>query len=333
MESCLDSQSNHIEKENEEFPKTFKEIISILPRRKSWFLVNDLFQYQGFWYSSIFLEGGLLAQQQFQAQPSDIILCSAPKTGTTWLKSLTFAIITRTSFDDSTSPLLSKMPHDCVPFLEVDLVHSSGLDNRDPGIPLLATHMPYSSLPRSIIDSGCKIVYICRDPKDAFVSLYHFVSRQKEFKNIETLPLDEAFELYCEGVSSYGPYWDHVLEFWRASLERADKILFLKYEEMREDTVLHVKKLAKFIGYPFSLEEEENELVEKIVKLCSFESLSNLEVNKSGKHREGTPKAMENKVFFRKGKVGDWENYLTPEMAARLDLITVQKLSGSGLTL
>ncbi|XVE54659.1 hypothetical protein DITRI_Ditri03aG0099900 [Diplodiscus trichospermus] len=102
---------------------------------------------------------------------------------------------------------------------------------------------------------------------------------------------------------------------------------------MREDTVLQVKKLAKFMGYPFSTEEEEKGLVEKIVKMCSFESLSKLEVNKSGKHREGTSMVIENKIYFRKGKVGDWENYLTPEMAAVLDLITVQKLSGSGLTL
>ncbi|XVF54466.1 hypothetical protein PTKIN_Ptkin05aG0182500 [Pterospermum kingtungense] len=315
-----------MEKVNEEFPETFKEIVSTLPRRKGWHIVTDLFQCQGFWFYSNFLEGVVSAQQQFQAHPSDIILCSSPKTGTTWLKSLTFAIITRTSFDDSTSPLLSKTPHDCVPFLEFDLAHS-------PGVPLLATHMPYSFLPRSIIDSGCKIVYICRDPMDAFVSMYHFVSMQLALKNTEPLPLDQAFKLYCDGVSEYGPYWDHVLEFWRASLERPDKILFLKYEEMREDTVSYVKKLAKFIGYPFSLEEEEKGLVEKIVKMCSFEHLSNLEVNKNGKHREGTSMAIENKVFFRRGEVGGWKNYLTPEMAAVLDQITVEKLSGSGLTL
>ncbi|XVF54468.1 hypothetical protein PTKIN_Ptkin05aG0182700 [Pterospermum kingtungense] len=316
-----------------EFTKTFKEIISTLPRKKSWHIVTDLFQYQGFWFYSNFLEGVVSAQQQFHAHPSDIILCSSPKTGTTWLKSLAFAIITRTSFDDSTSPLLSKMPHDCVPLLEFDLNHSSGPSNRDPGVPLLATHMPYSFLPRSIKDSGCKIVYICRDPKDAFVSMYHFVSRQMALKNTEPLPLDQAFKLFCDGVSIYGPYWDHVLEFWRASLQRPNQILFLKYEEMREDTVSYVKKLAKFIGYPFSLEDEGKGLVEKIVKMCSFEHLSNLEVNKNGKHREGTSMAIENKVYFRRGEVGDWKNYLTPEMAAVLDQITMEKLRGSGLTL
>ncbi|XVE54660.1 hypothetical protein DITRI_Ditri03aG0100000 [Diplodiscus trichospermus] len=38
--------------------------------------------------------------------------------------------MTRTSFDDSTSPLLSKMPHDCVPLVELDLAHSSRPSNQ-----------------------------------------------------------------------------------------------------------------------------------------------------------------------------------------------------------
>ncbi|KAI8529599.1 hypothetical protein RHMOL_Rhmol12G0237500 [Rhododendron molle] len=44
---------------------------------------------------------------------------SAPKFGTTWLKALAFAIVTRTEFDFSANPLLVKVLHDCVPMLEV----------------------------------------------------------------------------------------------------------------------------------------------------------------------------------------------------------------------
>ncbi|KAE8684019.1 Flavonol sulfotransferase-like [Hibiscus syriacus] len=332
MESHLDSSSKHVENENEdEFERSFKEMLSTLPKGNSWGNFENLFQYQGFWLYPTYLKGVVSAQQQFQAQPSDIMLCSFPKTGTTWLKSLIFSIITRTSFDDSTCPLLSKSPHDVVPFMELHHAHFS--THRDLGIPVLATHAPYSSLPRSIIDSGCRIVYICRDPKDSFVSLYHFkVQIIRTSKNTQAQPIDlnEAFELFCEGENIYGPYCDHVLGYWKASVEHPDKIMFLKYEEMKDETVLYVNKLAEFIGYPFSLEEHKKGVAEKIVKKCSFENLSNLEVNKSEKDYR---KVIQNKMFFRKGKVGDWKNYLTPEMAARLDQIIQQKLSGSGLSL
>ena len=44
---------------------------------------------------------------------------------------------------------------------------------------------------------------------------------------IEYVEFEEAFELFCEGVSYFGPYWDHVLGYWRASLEYFEKIFFL----------------------------------------------------------------------------------------------------------
>ncbi|KAH1063163.1 hypothetical protein J1N35_028150 [Gossypium stocksii] len=324
---------SYIEKQNgDELQKSFKEMISTLPRGKGWGFPKDIYQYQGFWFIPSFLQGGLSAQQQLQAQPTDIILCSSPRTGAAWLKSLTFATITRTSFNDSTTPLLSKMPHDVVPFMEFD--HAQFSTNRHLGIPLLATHLPYSFLPRSVIDSGCKLIYICRDPKDTFVSLYHIAARYSKSQNTQPIQLDEALELFHEGVSSYGPYWDHVLGYWKASLEHPDKLMFLKYEELAEDTVLYLKKIAEFMGYPFSSEEQQQGVPKNIVRLCSFENISGLEVNKTGRHRkEQENLGTENNIFFRKGKVGDWKNYLTTEMAQRLDQRTMQKWNGSGLSL
>ena len=41
----------------------------------------------------------------------------------------------------------------------------------------------------------------------------------------------------------------------------------------------------------------------------------------------------ENKSFFRRGKVGDWVNYLSVDMAERIDHVVEEKLHGSGLRL
>ncbi|KAK6921046.1 Sulfotransferase domain [Dillenia turbinata] len=84
-------------------------------------------------------------------------------------------------------------------------------------------------------------------------------------------------------VSFFEPYWDHVLSHWRASLESPERILFLKYEELKRDTLLYVKELAKFIGYPFSSNKEKEGVIEEIINFCSFESISKYEVNKSRK--------------------------------------------------
>ena len=139
---------------------------------------------------------------------------------------------------------------------------------------------------------------------------------------------------FCEGLSSSGPYWDHVLGYWRASLESPERILFLKYEDLMNDAVYWVKKMAQFMGYPFSFEEEDKGAVQKIINLCSFENMSSLEVNKSGiAEIQLKEMVIRNNIFFRKGKIRDWKNHLTVEMAMQLDQITKQKLNGSGLTL
>ncbi|GAA0138944.1 transferase [Lithospermum erythrorhizon] len=101
---------------------------------------------------------------------------------------------------------------------------------------------------------------------------------------------------------------------------------------MKEDTIFYIKKMAYFFDQPFSKEEETEGVPEKIMNMCSFENLSNLEVNKSGKHMGGTPLEMDNNVFFRKGQVGDWKNHLTQEMKEHIDQIMDDKLHDSGLT-
>ncbi|KAI3678175.1 hypothetical protein L6452_37459 [Arctium lappa] len=289
------------------------------------------YKYQGFWNSKDLLEGTILAQQNFKAQPSDVLLSSCPKTGTTWLKALAFAIVTRAKFDDSTSPLLTTLAHECIPFLE-KYDEETQVIQKNSGSPLVATHLPYASLPESLIASNCKIVYIYRNAKDVVVSYYHYL-REIQKLSMEDAPFEEAFEDFCQGNSLYGPYWDHILGYWKASMERPGRILLLKYEDLKRDTRNEVKRLAEFIGYPFSVEEEKAGVVENIVKLCSFENLSSLEVNKSGRVRAEGQGATENRFFFRKAKDGDWENYFTDEMKDKLDKLMDQKMSGTGLIL
>ncbi|XWS60411.1 hypothetical protein CRYUN_Cryun07bG0034400 [Craigia yunnanensis] len=305
MESSARSQAygdfETLEEENNHpiNQKKCRGTILTLPSRNDWKFPLPLYQYQGFWNFSIYLEGVMLAQKQFDSQPTDIILYSHPKTGMTWLKALAFAIMARSDYDidDSTSPLLTRSPHDCVTFMELDA--AQGKNNRDPGI-VLPT-----------------------------VPTFRY---QIAWFPLLPISFEEAFDMFCEGVFVHGPYWEHVLEYWKASLECPERILFLKYEHMKNNTSFYVKRLAEFMGYPFTSEEEKQGVVDKIIALCSLENLSSSEVNKRGEQRPNSLFACKNELFFRKGKVGDWKSEMTPEMGARLDQIMEQKLSGSGLT-
>ncbi|CAI9767950.1 unnamed protein product [Fraxinus pennsylvanica] len=150
-----------------------------------------------------------------------------------------------------------------------------------------------------------------QNPKDIFVSLWHFTNKLR-LQEMGSNSLGETFDMFCRGVTIYGPFWDHVLDYWKESMEKPYKVFFLKYEDMKECPTDNLRCIAEFLGCPFSKEEEESGMVEQILKLCSFDTLSNLEINRTGKLSSGE----ENKAFFRRGEVGDWKNHLPTEMDA-----------------
>ncbi|GMI76769.1 sulfotransferase 16, CORONATINE INDUCED-7, SULFOTRANSFERASE 16, ARABIDOPSIS SULFOTRANSFERASE 5A [Hibiscus trionum] len=318
--------SNLMEKTSERY----KETLPKLPKAKGW-MTQHLVHYQGVWLTpKAALKGLMLIQDHFSPRPTDILLATFPKSGTTWLKALIFSTVNRSRYSFSGHPLLTTGPHDCFPFLDAYVYENDRCFHHLDRLPpprLLSTHIPFTLLPTSM---SCRFVYICRDPKDVLVSKWLFMNKLRP-KQLPPISLEEAFELFCQGISHYGPYWDHVLGYWKASLENPEKILFLKYEDLKKEPCAVVKRLGEFTGHPFSLEEERRGVVQEIVKLCSFENLSNLEVNKTSVQKFSRDIVVDNRHFFRKGEVGDGKNYLTAEMMERLNAITAEKLHDSGL--
>ncbi|KAJ9536276.1 hypothetical protein OSB04_un000548 [Centaurea solstitialis] len=305
-----------------------KQLIETLPKGKGW-KVEHLYNYNGFWLDPFAINANLLLHTYFKSQPSDIVLASFMKSGTTWLKALMFSTINRHRYTISDHHLLHHSPQNTFPNMEIEF-HPTTADFTDlPPPRLFATHFPQTLLPPCM--TSCKLVYVCRDPKDVLISKWHFMNEIRS-KDLDPLSLDEAFELFCQGVSDYGPFWEHVLQYWRASLDSPDKVLFFKYEEVKKQPQVELRKLAAFMGQPFTVEEEENGVVEDVVKLCCFENLSNLDVNKTGV-TDFRVVEMETRLFFRKGETGDWKNYLSNEMKERIDEITDDKFKSSGLVL
>lgn len=326
------------QEEKKDVLQNCEEIISTLPKDTGWG-AEHYYQYEGFWYPKIFLEGVIWAQANFRARDNDIFLATFPKCGTTWVKALMFAIQNREIYDFSSHPLLTKSPQECVPNIELLAHQDNPIDYLDAMASprCLAAHIPHRSLPKSILNSGTKIVSIARNPKDVLISYWVFSQKiRSNINKLAPLPIEEGFELFCKGVALSGPFWDNVLGYWEASLENPEKVLFLKFEDIKIDTECSVKRLAEFMGLPFSSKEEQEGAVREIIKLCSFDNLSNLEVNKSGTFGlgskiDGVSRKFSNDIFFRRGQTGDSKNHLTPEMLDRLDKITEQKLGASGL--
>ncbi|EAZ15529.1 hypothetical protein OsJ_30937 [Oryza sativa Japonica Group] len=180
----------------------------------------------------------------------------------------------------------------------------------------------------SITDSSrCKIIYVCRQPKDMLISFWHFINRDKS----RDVSSSYVWESVRECTYFGSPIWDHILGYWNASKVKPDNVLILKYEDMKRNPTENVEKIAEFIGQPFSNSEKEASIVDNIVELCSFEKMKALGASMAGSQKVISSE-FPNDSFFRKGAIGDWVNHVTPEMAESLDKFLSEKFDGSGFT-
>jgi hypothetical protein len=300
-------------------------------------LESRLYRHDQGWHAYMpAMVGAMVADACFAARPTDIVVATSPKSGTTWIKALLYSTVRRAEHLPAAAaadhPFHSLTPHECIRFLEYQLYTDNKIPDLDklPDPRMFSTHLPLAALPRSVTAARCKIVYLCRDPKDTLVSLWDFLNKFRARDGLEPLTAERAAELFCDGSSPFGPYWDHVLGYWRAHLAEPERVLFLRYEEMQRDPGAHVRRLAEFAGVPVSDAEEEGGVVDAIVKLCSFERMIGLEANRD--RTMGTALGeLETSWFFRRGVVGDWANHLTPEVARRIDAVTEDRFRGSGL--
>uniref|UniRef100_A0A0D3GEY2 Sulfotransferase n=1 Tax=Oryza barthii TaxID=65489 RepID=A0A0D3GEY2_9ORYZ len=282
------------------------DMVSSLPSKMEVNLPLKLRLYHGFWLAEIHVPAAVALRRRFVPRPDDVIVASLPKCGTTWLIALTFATMVRhvhcppapvpaaasafASASTSSHPLHRLNPHQCLSFLEG--LFARGEEAKLDTLPsprLMNTHMPLAMLPSPTLATtsanssgnrgGYKIIYICREPKDMIISMWHYTRHL-----MPAVSFVETVESYCDNHSAkiYGPFWYHILGYWHASNEMPDHVLFLRYEELLRDPAGNVWKLARFIGLPFSEAEEEAGIVEAIVELCSLDRMRGFEANRTG---------------------------------------------------
>ena len=265
--------------------------------------------------------------KQLPCRPDDVWVVAYPKSGTTWLQSIVSLI--RTGGVDDERPI-----NEAVPWAEVEgyghiedkpiprLVDISSL----PFPRAFKSHFSYDTLPCGPpISTPCKYIYIARNPKDVAVSLFCFT---QGFRAVPRVSWSDFLRQFFNGNVFYGSWFDHVLSFWAHKDD--DNILFLKYADMKKDLPTAVAAVAKFMGYDLT-----QDVISEIVTKTSFENAKN---NSWVHPLAGYP--MMNEIldidpngppFARKGEVGDWKNYFTPEQSAQFDAIYAERMKGTGL--
>ncbi|KAG5868879.1 hypothetical protein JTB14_028109 [Gonioctena quinquepunctata] len=174
----------------------------------------------------------------------------------------------------------------------------------------IKTHLPFSLLPPNLLEVGCKIIYIARNPKDVAVSYYHLNRLWRTQGYIGDFT--KFWEYFQSDLVAWAPYWEHIREGWTRRNE--ENILFLFYEDMNKDLRNVIDTVSTFLGKKYS--EEQYHILENHLRIDNFRK--NKSVNTD--HLKDLGILIRNeKGFIRSGKTGGWKTYFDEEMNSRAD--------------
>ncbi len=154
-----------------------------------------------------------------------------------------------------------------------------------------------------------KPVLVVRDPRDMYVSFYHYettyVDRSEKtsivryYKHDAGIDVKDDFNNYLQAklLNSSHP-WFYYSQFIDSWIKRPD-ICLVRYEDCLEQPENELVRMVRFLDYPVAMEKIKN-----VVEETSFSSITK---KKYGESR--VPGQVDNSKFHRKGVSGDWRNY------------------------
>jgi hypothetical protein len=197
--------------------------------------------------------------------PTDVLICSYFKSGTNWTMQIAVQIAFRgrAEFDHI---------HELVPWpdMRADMQYGVALEDDGPrraaptGLKIIKTHLPLGPVPFSPV---ARYVCVVRDPKDVFVSGYHF-SRATVLGPM--MPSVRSWlDAYLSKDTPLGSWAEHLSSYWRVRQE--PNVLFLTYERMRADLPGTVDRIAALMSVTLTPEERA-----AVIERSSFEHMKKL---------------------------------------------------------
>ena len=269
----------------------------------------------------------------FKLRPDDVWIVTYPKCGTTWTQEILWQIINDFDLETATS----KKEQERVPFLEIGALRSSQrhqdsikkppfvqdpiafADNLPTTKPrVIKSHLTFEMLPPKLLDT-CKVVYVCRNPKDTIVSFF-------KMHEIVTPEMGDDFgafaDLVMEGNIVYGSYWEHLKSGW--SRRNHPNLKFIWYEDLKRDTPGEIEAIGEFLGQKLTKEQ--------VKSLCHTTNIDTMRERSRNLAKDEKEKQVADK-FFRKGKVGNWTEYLEGEKLEEFNKWIEENLKGTDITI
>jgi hypothetical protein len=202
-----------------------------------------------------------------------VFIVSYPKSGNTWLRFLLANLL------NEQDEINFYTVHKYIPEVgkQKDIVKTL----KRPRI--MKSHAPY-------IKEYPKVIYLIRDGRDVYVSYY--------FHRLKQLAPGCSFEEFLKRQDHYPCTWGEHVSSWLFGPPRSN-LLLVKYEDLIRDSRQQLNRIANYLGI-MRTEDQLKSASEK----SSFDNMRRLELEQGRLYKDQGPK-----VFMRKGKSGDWNDF------------------------
>ena len=255
-----------------------------------------------------------------------IWISSYPKSGNTWVRTFisTYYLSSNNKFDFNMLKNIRQFPHEKFFDKKISDINTA-INNWDLAqnninlknkLTFLKTHaalVKINNISFTNNNHTLGAIYIIRDPRNVVTSLSNHYQLTFD-ESLEFMTNKKKFLLKKNDPSNFGNFtflnsWSEHYKSWLYS--KQFNLLFIKYEDLENDTFNTFKKIVKFLNKIMKKKEKiDTKRLIKIIDAVSFETL------KKKENDEGFPEAVINNKkqkinFFYLGKKNKWQNLLS----------------------
>jgi hypothetical protein len=239
----------------------------------------------------------------YEPSERDVFVATFPKSGTNWAMQLAAQIAWRGRAEFEHIHELAAWPEamfaGIVPLRDPGPADRSPTHKRVIKTAIDAPFVPYRE--------EATYVSVIRDPKDVFVSAYHFLFGV--FDLFDDITLEEWLALFLSPEFPGGSWAQHTASWW--ALRERPNVCVLQFAEMKRDLPGAVRRVAEAMR----VELTEDELG-RVVEQCSFEHMQRNEPRFAPPRMRFTRRSA---TMVRAGKVGGSGELLTRTQQAAID--------------